>query len=101
MKKMIGRILTRIPYIRYAYLYKRNSSFRPGHYYSPVADVDDLRERQEEIWSPRALPGVDLNEEGQKEFLTYLLNNESGFSIPLKNESSKRYSADSLSYPYV
>jgi predicted O-methyltransferase YrrM len=101
MKNTIGRILTKIPYIRYAYLYKHNSSFRPGHYYSPVADVDDLRERQDEIWAPKALPGVDLNEESQKEFLTYLLNNESGFDIPLKNEPSKRYSADSMSYPYV
>jgi hypothetical protein len=101
MNKTIGKILTSIPYIRYAYLYKHNSSFRPGHYYSPVADVDDLKERQAEIWAPKALPGVDLNEESQKEFLTYLLNNESSFHIPLKNDPSKRYSGDSLSYPYV
>ncbi|HET6254675.1 MAG TPA: class I SAM-dependent methyltransferase [Puia sp.] len=101
MKRLIGRFLTSIPYIRYAYLYKHNSSFRPGHYYSPVADVDELRERQDEIWAPKALPGVDLNEEAQKELLTYLLDNEASFDIPLKDEPSKRYSGSSLSYPYV
>ena len=98
---MIGRILTRIPYIRYAYLYKHNSSFRPGHYYSPVADVDDLREREDEIWAPKLLPGIDLNEEGEKEFLTYLLNQETALDIPWKSEPHKRYYGDSPSYPYV
>jgi hypothetical protein len=101
MKKIIGRILTSIPYIRYAYLYKHNSSFRPGHYYSPVADVDDLTKREDEIWAPKLLPGIDLNHEGQKEFLTYLLNNETGFDIPWKSDPNKRYFGDSPSYPYV
>lgn len=101
MRKLIGKLLTSIPYIRYAYLYKHNSSFRPGHYYSPVADVDDLRERQAEIWAPRELPGIDLNEDDQKEFMTYLLNNESDFDIPWKKEPSKRYYGESPSYPYV
>ncbi|HVU58953.1 MAG TPA: class I SAM-dependent methyltransferase [Puia sp.] len=100
-KKLIGKVLTRIPYIRYAYLYKHNSSFRPGHYYSPVADVDDLVERQDEIWAEKSLPGIDLNEETQKEFLTYLLNNESSFGIPWNKEPSKIYYGNSPSYQYV
>jgi predicted O-methyltransferase YrrM len=101
MKKIIGKVLTRIPFIRYAYLYKHNSSFRPGHYYSPVADVDDLMERQADIWGRKKLPGIDLNEETQKEFMTYLLNNESGFNIPWEKEPAKRYYGNSPSYQYV
>jgi hypothetical protein len=101
MKKLIGKILTRIPYVRYAHLYKRNSSFRPGHYYSPVADVDDLRERQDDIWAEKKLPGIDLNEDAQKEFMTYLLNNESKFDIPWDKEPSKRYYGNIPSYQYV
>jgi predicted O-methyltransferase YrrM len=101
MKKFIGKVLTRIPYIRYAYLYKHNSSFRPGHYYSPVADVDDLREREAGIWISKALPGIDLNENDQKEFMTYLMNHEPGFNIPWKKEPSRRYYGESPSYPYV
>ena len=101
MKKIMGKILTRIPYFRYAYLSKHNSSFRPGHYYSPVADVDDLRERQADIWAEKKLPGIDMNEDAQKEFMTYLLNNESGFDIPWEKESSKRYYGNIPSYQYV
>jgi predicted O-methyltransferase YrrM len=101
MKKLIGKVLTSIPYIRYAYLYKHNSNFRPGHYYSPVADVDDLRERQDAIWAPKKLPGIDLNDEEQVKFLSYLLNNEAGFGIPWKKDVSRKYYGESPSYPYV
>jgi len=101
MKKIIGKVLTSIPYIRYAYLYKHNSSFRPGHYYSPVVDVDDLKERQDKIWAPKELPGIDLNNDDQAEFMTYLLNNESNFNIPQKKEPAKRYYGESPSYTYV
>ena len=101
MKKLIAKALTSIPYIRYAYLYKHNSSFRPGHYYSPVANIDELREREADIWAEKALPGIDLNEDEQKEFLNYLLTNEQGFNIPWKKEPSKRYYGESPSYPYV
>jgi len=101
MKKIIGQVLTRIPYIRYAYLYKHNTSFRPGHYYSPVADVDDLAERQADIWAEKKLPGIDLNEEAQREFMTYLLKNESSFGVPWEMEPPKRYYGNSPSYQYV
>jgi hypothetical protein len=101
MKKFIGKVLTSIPFIRYAYLYKHNSSFRPGHYYSPVADVDDLRERQAEIWAPKELPGIDLNEDEQIKLMAYLLNNESDFNIPWEKEPARRYFGNSPSFPYV
>lgn len=101
MKKLIGKILTSIPYIRYAYLYKHNSSFRPGHYYSPVADVDDIRARQDQIWGPKSLPGINMNEEAQHVFMEYLLENETALNIPWTNEPPKRYYGESASYPYV
>jgi predicted O-methyltransferase YrrM len=66
--------------------------------------VDELKEKQAEIWAPKELKelkGIDLNEEEQKECLTYLLNNEASFNIPLKKEPSKLYYGDSFSYPYV
>lgn len=101
MKKIISKILTSIPYIRYAYLYKHNSSFRPGHYYSPVADVDDIRERQEQIWAPKKLVGIDLNEDVQKDIMNWLINNESSFNIPWNKKPGRKYYAESPSYPYA
>jgi Methyltransferase domain len=101
MRSFIGKILTKIPYIRYAYLYKHNSSFRPGHYYSPVADIDDIKQREAEIWAPRTLPGIDLNEHAQKEFLHYLLDNETNFKIPWEKNQSRKYYGNAPSYTYV
>ena len=101
MKKFIGKVLTSIPFIRYAYLYKHNSNFRPGHYYSPVVNLDEIREREDELWAPRDLPGIDLQEDAQKEFLTYLLNNEADFGIPVNKEPSRKYYGEAPSYQYV
>jgi predicted O-methyltransferase YrrM len=100
MNKLMGKILTAIPYIRYAYLYKRNSNFRPGHYYSPVANIDEISERQAAIWGPKKLTGIDLNEDTQTEVMTWILENEKRFDIPTKKESHRKYYAESPSYPY-
>jgi predicted O-methyltransferase YrrM len=101
MKKILAKLLISIPYIRYAYLYKHNSSFRPGHYYSPVVDVDDLADRQEKVWGPRSLPGIDLNDEEQMEVFKYLLDLEPGFAIPKNKSPLRRYYGNSPSYTYV
>ena len=101
MKKLIGKILLNTPYLRHAYLSKHHSRFRPGHYYSPVPDVDELGERQASIWRPKQLPGIDLNESEEKEFLHYLISNEASFNVPYKKDPSKLYSGDMPSYPYV
>lgn len=43
----------------------------PGHYYSPIVDVGDMRRRANELFAPppRTLPGIDLNETGQLDLL--------------------------------
>jgi hypothetical protein len=66
-----------------------------------VPDVDDLEQRQEEIWRPKTLAGIDLNEAEQKDFLGYLLNNEPGFNIPHLKQTGKLYFGDMFSYPYA
>lgn len=42
-------------------------TFPPGHFYSPIADVSDVRARHEQIFdrSIRDLPGIDSNDVGQ------------------------------------
>lgn len=49
----------------------------PGHFYSPIPSVRDTKKRHAELFDdkPRALPAIDLNEEGQlallEEFAEY------------------------------
>jgi len=48
--------------------------WRPqGHFYSPIPAIDEIREREDEIFSfPASLPGVDLNEQGQVDLFNQL-----------------------------
>jgi hypothetical protein len=46
----------------------------PGHYYSPIASIADLRANSTRLFAPfpRELPGIDLNEAGQLALLSLL-----------------------------
>jgi predicted O-methyltransferase YrrM len=52
----------------------RAGSFPPGHFYSPIPDMDELRRDEAHIFdlSLRNLPGIDLNLEGQFNLLEQL-----------------------------
>jgi hypothetical protein len=72
----------------------------PGHYYSPIPSIEDIKQREHEIFvsSLHEIPGIDLNEEMQRttfdELSTYY--NEHPFT---KNEMDKlRYSSDNDYY---
>jgi hypothetical protein len=45
----------------------------PGHFYSPIPDLDEVRQRDATIFqSPGSLPGIDLNDHGQLDLLRAL-----------------------------
>lgn len=72
-QSLSGKILSKIPYVRYAWFYRENCNHRPGHFYSPVVSLDELESRQGKIWAPnRELPGIDLNDDRQQAFLPAL-----------------------------
>ena len=82
LKKIIISFLNKIPYIRGLYqetmTYKKNSLFPPGHFYSPIISVDDIKKNQDKIWSNEninRIRGINLNSEEQiklvNEFKTY------------------------------
>lgn len=51
-----------------SYLRYRSLAHEPGHYYSPIPDVAELRLAENEIWrreNSKHIPGIDLNEQGQ------------------------------------
>jgi predicted O-methyltransferase YrrM len=94
-------ILSKIPYLRYAYWYRKNAAQRPGHYYSPVIDIDDLERREEQVWKkPRRLEGIVWNDEEQESFLSALI--ESNEVIPFTDNPSPgfRYYFDNKTYPH-
>jgi hypothetical protein len=71
---IIGKILSNLPYVRYAYLYRKYCNQRPGHFYSPVVNLDEIEKRQDHIWTrKKPLTGIHFNEELQHNFFNSLV----------------------------
>src|SRR5262245_14611675 len=93
-------LLSKIPYLRYAYFYRKNSSHRPGHYYSPVVNLDEIIIREDKIWKEdKSLTGIDLNITVQENWFNSLV--EYGNKIPFTKDKSDtyRYYYDNKTYP--
>ncbi len=52
--------------------YETNDSFPPGHFYSAVFSIEELKTREDKIWKGLDNPtvaGIDMNADGQKELV--------------------------------
>lgn len=89
VKKSIDSVLTLTPYTR-NFLKFRTHFAPPGHYYSPIPDVEEIKRNEKEISEKkRQLPAVDLNEEGQLALLEKLKKHYA--EIPFTKEPSPDY----------
>lgn len=76
MRKRVINILNKLPYIRglneHYINYKKNACFPPGHFYSPIVSVEQLKKQESLIWKDKkseSLGGIDLNIDVQKELI--------------------------------
>ncbi len=62
MNDITKSLISKLPVVGWRYQnyqeYYKNSCFEPGHYYSPIVKVQDLRMRQDVIWQGRAVDGI-------------------------------------------
>ena len=72
IKSLTKSILLKIPYIntkikRYTYINKviLDAGYEPGHYYSTVPKLDDLKKNQDIIFQEKEIKDIDFNEEHQ------------------------------------
>jgi predicted O-methyltransferase YrrM len=79
MRKSVQKFLNGLPYIRGLYAhyrnYNQNSCFPPGHYYSPIVSVDEVKAREQEIWkdlSSSDLPDINLRTKEQLDLMESL-----------------------------
>lgn len=68
MKELVKSILHKVPYVKGLHEQtantNKNSFYPAGHYYSPIVSVDDIRQREKEIWKGAGtdgIPGIDLH----------------------------------------
>jgi hypothetical protein len=80
LKRLLRNAVKKLPYLREVYLKggrvkpeisKGNFWFPPGHFYSPIPSIEEVKQREEEIFDkiPEEIPDVDLNVEKQLELL--------------------------------
>ena len=76
IKKNIKSFLNTMPYIKGLYEeklnYKKNACFAPGHFYSPIVNVDEVVNNESKIWeaiTKDEIFEVNLNSQKQKEFV--------------------------------
>lgn len=97
----IGKILSRVPYLRYAYYSRKYSNQRPGHFYSPVINLDEVEERKDQIWSPkRSLTGIRFSDEVQQDFFRSMVECAKQFPFSAHADPEYRYYYDNKTFGY-
>jgi hypothetical protein len=73
--------------------YKQNSCFPPGHYYSPIVDVESIKAREKEIWPeiPHVPAEIDLNTNQQLALLHKLEKYYNDFPYRIEAKDGLRY----------
>jgi len=74
----------------------------PGHFYSPIPSLEQVRAREDEIWPPppRRLAGIDLREEQQLELLARLARNYAEQPWADAPQHGLRYGFDNPNFSY-
>lgn len=108
MKENLIKLLNEYPFLKELYEnklnFEKNSCFPAGHYYSPVVNVEELRQRQNEIWEKESInkiDGIDLRAKDQIQ----LVNSFKQYynEIPFKDDSNEdqRYYFKNDFYSYT
>lgn len=92
IKNLRIHVYPRIPIIGKYLQYVRitNTTYEPGHYYSPVVTNAEIKDRLDSIfeYNKDTLPGIELNKEKQMELLKQMLPL---YPPPFSNEKKEGY----------
>lgn len=98
MNRKVKVLLNRIPYIkelhRKSQEYDLNSCFSPGHFYSPIVSVNEIKMFENEIWKqpvPYKIPGIDLNITSQLETIKEISKYYSALPFKTQKREDLRY----------
>ena len=94
IKSIIKSGMNRLPYVRTLHRLNKNSRFPAGHFYSSVISIDEIREKQDEIWPldlPVSLTGIDLRTEEQLRLLAEFESFYEAFPFPVDKDKQFRY----------
>lgn len=119
MIRALRKIARQLPYLRDLHAYVRaleterdelraslahwKTWMSPGHFYSPIPNLDEVRSREAKIWPPvpRTVPGIELNAGAQVATLGELAKFYPELPFPrTRTEGGPRYWFDNSAYSY-
>ena len=108
MKAIVKSLLNKVPYVRGLHQQtvntNKNSFYPAGHYYSPIVSVDDIRQREKEIWKNAAadgIKGIELHTANQIGLAAQLSQYYSEVPFSKEKSGSLRYWFDNNYYSYT
>lgn len=108
MKKALQHVLNRLPYVRGLHAqvatYKKNACYPPGHYYSPIVSVAEVKAREAEIWKglqTDGISGIALNTEAQRALVQSFYPYYAEMPYGSDAQEGLRYHFDNSMYTYT
>jgi predicted O-methyltransferase YrrM len=102
MKDSVKAFLRRIGNIQG--LLNGNTLYPPGHFYSPIVSVEEIKKRESEIWGgvrQDTIKGIDLNADNQLAFLGELAAYYDDIPFKETKQSGLRYYFENDYYSYT
>jgi Methyltransferase domain len=107
LKESIINLINKLPHIRGLHQrdneFRKNSHFPPGHFYSPIISVDEIRRRESEIWNDtkrNGIAGIELRTDDQILLVSKLAKFYDEIPFKLEKQESIRYYYDNNYYLY-
>lgn len=108
MKKNLKKLINKLPYIKALHQenfdLKKNSCYFPGHFYSPVISINDIKKRQSEIWKDTeadGIQGIDLQTNKQLELVESFTQYYKDLPFSAGNKNKTRYQLENDYYSYT
>ena len=108
IKKSLKRIINRLPYIKglqqEIFDLKKNSCYPPGHFYSPVISIEDIKNKQSGIWKHAetdGIQGIDLEMNKQKELVESFSQYYKDLPFSIEKSNKTRYYFENDYYSYT
>ncbi len=107
MKNWIKQQLNKLPHIRSLYLenkeWKKYSRVPPGHYYSPIVNIPQIKEKEDVLWEKKVdqIKGIQFNDEAQLQLLKNLSHYYQELPFTELQTNGLRYYFNNTFYSYT
>ncbi|NYB26254.1 MAG: class I SAM-dependent methyltransferase [Methanobacteriaceae archaeon] len=70
--------------------------YPPGHFYSPINDIDFLKSKEDEIWKPELIEGIELREKEQLNLFKLIVKYYPEFPFESKQPNLRYYPGNNM-----